>query len=80
MQGTYVSTHLLVDDLAVGSDAGVLIDDGGPDDRVAADTDGHPSRDLSHLDLGLGLVVVSAHDHRVTDVASVVVVRSCHKG
>ena len=58
---------VLVDDLAVHADAGVLVDDGPLDGGAGADANGGAAGEVLTL-VGL-LVVVSAHDHDVLDDA-----------
>ena len=58
---------VLVDDLAVHADAGVLVDDGPLDGGAGADANGGAAGEVLTL-VGL-LVVVSTHDHDVFDDA-----------
>lgn len=58
---------VLVDDLDVHTNAGVLVNDGPPDDGAGADTDGGAAGEVLAL-VGL-LVVVGTHDHGVLDDA-----------
>ena len=52
---------VLVDDLDVHTNAGVLVNDGPPDDGAGADTDGGAAGEVLAL-VGL-LVVVGTHEH-----------------
>lgn len=58
---------ILVDELAVGPNAGVLVDDGPLYDRVGANAHGQAAG--HEVALLRALVVVAAHDERVLDVA-----------
>ena len=58
---------VLVYDLDVHTNAGVLVNDGPPDDGAGADTDGGAAGEVLAL-VGL-LVVVGTHDHGVLDDA-----------
>mmetsp|Transcript_32036 Transcript_32036/g.79199 ORF Transcript_32036/g.79199 Transcript_32036/m.79199 type:complete len:279 (+) Transcript_32036:164-1000(+) len=60
---------VLVDDLAVHADARVLVHDGAADVGAGSDADGDAPRE--RLALGVGFVVVGAHDHGVFDDAPV---------